>query len=416
MRLPSQSAPAAALCAAVIALSATAAAQDLPATPFISGELAVEVQNDWVDRSGGDRQTFNDTYATVEALANLHLTHWLILQAGATLEPAFETEPTLGFFGEPEDSVGNQFFRDHGAYIDTLQVLLRFENVLAFDEVVINGGKFTPHFGFVWDNVPGIYGDLFAQDAELAERWGFGASFGIRSEQAGLFTLSGSTFFRDTTDLSNSVFTQRGRLDRSDGGPGNTEDFSNFAIALDLAEPPFAPGLRLHAAVLRQGAGATVEDEGAPTDQTAFALAAAYEAALTDEITVTPVVEWVRSHDVLGFGDATSTFDPIGLGGVSLDGAHQDIVTAGAVFGYDAWTVAAAFGYRGSDLPAAADQGVPGFTINERFVQLSAGYAFEFGLAVDVGWVNYHGDSATFGGERTRSDTIGIRLSYALEF
>ena len=53
------------------------------------------------------------------------------------------------------------------------------------------------------------------------------------STSAGKIALTTSLYTVDTTVLSESAFTNRGRTSLDDGGAGNTESLDSFAIALD---------------------------------------------------------------------------------------------------------------------------------------------------------------------------------------
>ena len=93
-------------------------------------------------------------------------------------------------------------------------------------------GKFTLAFGRAWDIAPGIYGDFFSSDTyEYDQRVGFGGALDVRGGVFGDQTLQASVFFLDTSALSNSLVTPRGRNRLSDGGVSNTERLNSFALS-----------------------------------------------------------------------------------------------------------------------------------------------------------------------------------------
>ena len=176
--------------------------------PVISGELSIEIEDDWTYRSDDPDAEFNDLYPTVILGTNVAFTETISLNFEATMEPV-------------EDPTGDRAFQDLGGYLNIATINYDGEVISAY------AGKFTPNFGIAWDIAPGIFGTNLNEDYELAEMIGVGGGFHF--EAAGEHTLTASTFFQDTTFLSNSVGNKRGPVRLSDGGPGNTEDFSSFA-------------------------------------------------------------------------------------------------------------------------------------------------------------------------------------------
>ena len=171
-------------------------------------------------------------------------TAWLIpTDSGVSnsydIGPEAETEFTLRMFdgfsvltnlkAEPVldvDPGTNRFFSDIGAYVEVLQANVAICDLTSF------GGKIHPAFGHAWDVTPGLHGTDLAEDYELKERLGGGASyafdgFGFNN------VLSASAFTADRTMFSESVFTNRGRRSLADGEAGNTDGVSSFAVALD---------------------------------------------------------------------------------------------------------------------------------------------------------------------------------------
>jgi hypothetical protein len=120
----------------------------------------------------------------------------------------------------------NQLFSGLGTYVDVLQAQYDVENMSIW------GGKIHPAFGRAADVTPGLHGTDLAEVYDLAERIGGGAS--VSFDAFGLSnTLQASAFTVDRTILSQSLFNNRGRTTLADGGAGNTNGVSSFALALD---------------------------------------------------------------------------------------------------------------------------------------------------------------------------------------
>ncbi|NWH08560.1 MAG: hypothetical protein HXY22_07975 [Alphaproteobacteria bacterium] len=328
--------------------------------PAFSGVIPIELQYDNTYDSTAPGNEASDLYFTIEPEFVLEANEWLSFTAGLVFEPVEDLDPY-------EDRA----FEDHGLFVETLKA------DIALDPVTITLGKFTPAFAYAVDVVPGVVGDLFAEDVEVTERIGAGISAEIETDGAGTFLIGGSAFFRDTTFLSDSAFESRGELDEADGGIGNTEDLSNFVINAGLSDAFGAKGLTLHGAFMHQAGGA-----GDLSDQDAYLLAASWDFVINEEdgVVLTPVVEWAHSEDAVGFGDAASA-----------PGADQSVLTLGLGLTAGPWNVAAVYGDRDTEDPGL----YVGGDVDEEFWQLSAGYAFDFGLGLDLGVGGYEDNAGT---------------------
>jgi hypothetical protein len=185
-----------------------------PLAPFprFSVDVAVELESDIVvDASDSDAE-FSDTYPTVTTSLAFEIGEGSGLFSTLTFEPVLDADD-------------DRFFGDLGLYVEELY--LQYDAGLA----AVRGGKFNPTFGRAHDIAPGIYGADFAGDYELLERLGFGLAVPFALGD-GEHVLSASLYAADTTGLSNSIITKRGKVSKADGGPANTESLESFAIDL----------------------------------------------------------------------------------------------------------------------------------------------------------------------------------------
>ncbi len=330
--------------------------------PSVSGEILLEVQNDWVYDSDDKDDKINDLFATVEPTLRLGMLEGLWLELGLVLEPVEAPDP-----GE------DRYFDDHGLYAETLS--LNYDHPWFF----VTAGKFTQNFGIAWDLAPGIYGTDFAEDYELSERWGLGGGLRV-SGDFGTHELSAGVFFLDTTILSASVLTNRGRTERSDGGPSNTRDPTSFTIALDGEQIPAAGDFRYHLAFAYQSTELPGE-----ADEKGFVIGLDYATSITPELEATPILEYAHFFDTGG-----------------VDGADGDYFTAGVRFGFREWQAVALFANRAVDIASARD-------IDDNMLEFSLGYEFDFGLGIDAGWRFMEQGGAD-------SQTFGVLLSYQRAF
>lgn len=243
----------------------------------------------------------------------------------------------------------------------------------------MRGGKFTQTFGIAWDTAPGIWGTDFAEDYELSEQIGIAADAGFGSATAGRHTVTMGTFFADTTVLSESAVANRGRTRRTDGGAGNTENFSSYALALEGSEIAALPGFGYHLAYASRGTGQPGE-----TRETGFAAALSY-AAMIDGIDVAPLVEWVRFNDRDG-----------------TPGTDVTYLTTGIGLTWGKWNLALSRTAREQEAAGGSDS-------DDNLAQISAGYAFDNGIGFNIGY--RHSKES---GRAT--DTYGFLVDYAVAF
>ena len=354
--------------------SAAAGASD-EVFPRLEVEIDIEIQNDLAFDSDDDDAELNDLFTTTEPAIGLYLLPGLSIQAGLVLEPVEDPDP-----GD------DRAFEDHGLFFE--QLYMQYEQ----NAFSIYAGKFNLPFGVGWGLTPGVYGTDVAEDFyEQVERIGFGGSLtfggaGIGGEGFGEHTFSAQTFFVDTTFLSTSALENRGRTRQADGGVSNTEDLSSFAFSLDGGELPGAPAnLSYHLGLAFQEGGQDATD-----DETgiAFALYGSHE--LSEDLSIEPIAEYVYFDNAEGLNQ------------------ERDILTLGNALIYGPWNLALAYSQVWSD-PNAADVE----DVDLRQFQVSAGYGFDFGLDVDVGY--------KFVDEETDGDSIethfvGVILHYALDF
>ncbi|MBK1871484.1 hypothetical protein [Taklimakanibacter albus] len=204
----------------VLAVAASAKAADMGqadecGVPCFEVSGYAELNGDWYFPSDNSVDSSQDVHPKSEVeMKFTPFDHFSVLTNIVT-EPVSDPEP-----GE------DRFFKDTGTYAEILQGQVEIGALTLF------GGKIHPAFGRAWDVTPGLHGTDLAEDYELSERIGGGASLAF--EALGLSNaLSFSAFTADRTILSESLFTNRGRLHLSDGGAGNTDGISSVAVALD---------------------------------------------------------------------------------------------------------------------------------------------------------------------------------------
>lgn len=337
----------------------------------ISGEVPFEVRIDTVTSADSEENEFTNTYTTIEPAFTVALTPRLALNAGLVLE---EVDPKDGVTAEPGDDL---FMENHG--LDVSELFFEWSG----DAVSLHVGKLGAAFGVAWDAAPGVYGVDFAEDYEIAEQWALGAAIPFGEDEEESLVLTVDAFMADTTVLDSCVFTECVRTRRADGGVANTSVPKSFSATLGAESLPALGGLGFQAGFLRRASG----DDSGPEeqDETGFALALVHAVELDGDRGVEWVLEGVRLNDFEG-GAADVTYFTAGL--AYLDGP---------------WNVAVA----GTTRKTGGTDG--GEDVDDTLFQVSAGYAFESGFSVDVGWKHEEVEDES-------TQTIGMLVAWGFEF
>ena len=331
----------------------------------LSGELTVEFQNDNNIDSDDPDNELSDFYNTTELAAELTINHFLSGHTSLTFEPVLDPDP-----GD------DRFFEDQGLYAEEL-----YAQVAIGGGVSVIGGKFNPAFGKAWDVTPGVYGTDFAEDYEITEQLGFGVAVERETASLGTATVTGSIYHADTSALSRSMFTDRGRTQVSDGGAGNTEDLDSFSIALDLEEIPSLGGASLNFAYRHHAQGKT---NGDLDDENGY-VAGIYGARQMNGVELQYVGEVVYLDGAEG----------------TLDDLWYYTVGGALVFG-GKYNVAISYTGRPRDVFGAED-------FEDKQLQISAGVELRNGWALD-GAYKYHVE------ENIDNHTVGFLLAKSFEF
>ena len=330
-----------------------AAAPAVHAAGFeFGGELLVELQSDNLySTSSGPADEFTDTYTTTEAEFSLSRGAFSVntlLLVEPMLDPG---EPGGGGVDRSSVEAGeSRTFQDHGLVVEALT--LDYE----LDDLHLYAGKFGPHSSLAYDAAPGVYGTDMSEDTtEIAEMVGAGFAYGF-GDEARRYTLTGSVFTADTSDLSDSIGKKRGRTSEEDGGPGNTGSMESFAVALDIEQE----GLLLHLGAVQMTTDYLVDDDGerdeAGADDEVRAVAAA-EFAVAENLTA--LLEYVHFSNFEGVKDIDAK-----------------VFTAGAMLEFeDGWYAAASYTARDPEEAPTDAQ-----------FQVSGGYVFANGLELSAGW------------------------------
>lgn len=336
----------------------------------LTGRIYSEVRTDWVfntDPLPPNVQPFSfnsegafdlrDTTTKIQLELQYYLTDRLTI---STVAPYQIVRPT----------VDDRTFDDLGLFAEELYA------TYAGDVLDAKAGKFTLNFGQGYRDgaTDLLFGNDFSEAAaELTEHIGFEVGASLNNRYLGDYRLSVSTYYLDDTFLSNSLFVERGEIDRIDGGLANTGGFDSFGLAF-TGKSPFGIGpLNYHAAYVHRAAGITET---------------ANENAFTGSLWATIPIHGI---DTKGFVEYVGYWDADGVAD-----RKRDLLTLGLRFEKNGWFGAGEWNMR------KTRDGQFG-TLDDYLVGVSAGYSFENGLQALAGYSHLRESGQD-------SDRIGVQL------
>jgi hypothetical protein len=240
-------------------------------------------------------------------------------------------------------------------------------------------GKFNPSFGsaFRKEKRIGVFVTDFTQDYELTEKIGFGVSALLENAE-----LTVSTFFNDTSGLSNSMISKRGRTKTGNGIAGNTSTPSSFSLSLE-GQDLFGVEDLFYNFGYRS---LSVENIEGRADETGFVGGVEYLIPVGLHTSIIPFVEVVNINNWSGEVDRNVNFSTVAL-----------------IAKYSSWTISISNVIR--DIRQKNSIG----NVTDSQMQYSIGYKFKNNLVLDVSKVKLEENNS-------KADLIGANISYLYEF
>lgn len=338
--------------------------------PYLKGEVSIELHYDNAYKADDPDAEVSDAFTKTEVALGAYFNRYLSLQSTLVFEPVLDPGP-----GE------DRFFSDHGLYAEELYAKLDLSSF------AVSVGKFNPAFGKAWDVTPGVYGTDLAEDYELTERIGAAIEFTKDGTPIGNLTLTAGAFYADTSELSDSIFTERGKLSRSDGGLSNTGNPDSFAIALAGTHLPGLAGVSYNLGFVHQSGSADDID-----DQNGVVAGLQVERKLGSvglEL-FTEAAYFDYAGDFFETGNPAEFVETLWY------------YTAGAKAKFDKYNVALAYTARNSEL-------FNGTEFDDYQIQLSAGMELPEGWTVDAGYKFLEE-------QNQESHVVGLLFAKTIEF
>ena len=206
-----------AACLALLAgaLFTPALAAEECTAPCFGYDLSTKMNLDWIIGSHPSDFRSTDFYPSFEGEFWFSPAEHLKLVSHLTTEPVLDKVP-----GE------NRYFGDVGTYAEELYALIEF------DPLTVRIGKIDAGLSLASDVLSGINSTNLVGNFDTDQSWGGEAA--VTFDAMGLpQRLTLDAFTTDRTFLSQSLFTNRGRLRLSEGEAGNTTGLSSFSAILD---------------------------------------------------------------------------------------------------------------------------------------------------------------------------------------
>ncbi|MEM7059623.1 MAG: hypothetical protein AAF557_18720 [Pseudomonadota bacterium] len=328
--------------------------------PHIGGNVIFRLahDNDYREASSGNETI--DVSLRIEARPNIQLSERFRINSEIRLEGA-------------RPATEDRFFDEQALFVRKL-----YAEFDLTDRLSIHAGKATPSFAFFSLRVPGMYGNEYSREIELIERISVGASYSFDFGDAGQHIFSATTFYQDTTILSDSLLASRGQTNLTDGGASNTESFESFAIALEGTGFSAVPSLNYKLAYLHEARG--INDLA---DENGFLLGASKSLDLTTSAKI----------DLLGEFAYLSNFESSSDDVMYISGA--------SVYSIGRWRGVLSGTYR-------PRQNADGTRFDDYAIQTAISYSFTDDLSLEIAH-EFTKD------EDENARRIGLRLNYNLD-
>ena len=253
--------------------------------PFY-GHVGIRIHMDHVSDSDEGSENINEVY-----------THSHI-ELGSQIAEGFNIDTNLKIEGEPAGHAhggvnrtadGNsRFLEDLPLIVESLT--LTYSN----EDFALYLGKFNPTVGFNYHNFPGLYSYSMVEEYKIAERIGLGIKYSAKFEDFGTHQINVSSFFADTTFLSDALIDQRGHTSKEDGGLANTEDLDSYAISIGGKDFYSLDNNIVERLSYRVGYALQKKGSTNDNDETRYSVSLSYKENFINQISKTLIFEFME--------------------------------------------------------------------------------------------------------------------------
>ena len=353
--------------------------QEKPSGPILSGSVLYEIQADQILSISHQKAKSSNGFLYIEPNFGLHFdenwavkTQWRI-QDNSSLTTRDKDNPER-YRTFLSDNRGYNL-NETGLLIEELK--LYYEN----EDMKFSLGKFDPSFGTAHRKSKriGVFASQLVEDYNLREKLGANVTALLEGSQ-----ISFSTFFNDSTDLSQSAVNDRGRESRNNGLSSNTGSFSSYSILMEGED-----FLTVDNWFYNVGFRSLGVDKESRKRETGLVVGSEYLYKIGRETSLIPFFEMAKIDNFSGEA-----------------GRSANYVTIAAIGKYASWTTSASLILRNIKRPTTS--ALPR-TAYDRQLQFSIGYKFTDNLTLDVSRAIIHEDNHDAG-------IFGASLNYLYKF
>ncbi len=357
--------------------------------PLVDGRVGISLSSEDT-YSGRTANNPINSFMTAYVMGNIYLS-----------EKAY-ISTNIRYSGSSGDSTTGNYFIDEGvAFFAELTARYDSDNWSAF------AGATRLNYSLARDYAASIWGNTFVRkEVGVDGMMALGGSYKFDAGKFGNHALSGSLFMVDTTFLSDTYGSSRDATPLSKGGPANTGNFNNYAVALDGIKIAYLPRFRYQIATvqmrtdsLRTKSGAAINPQYLATEQR-YAVAGMWDKIpLGGKLIVTPLVEYNSI-----------------LNSEGINGFNKEYYIGSLLFGYKQWNLGmsgSVWNANWNNAPANVREFIPSNNfVNDRYnqFQTSIGYSFKNGIKLALG---YRKENKM---KDMNTQTIGINFKYDLPF
>lgn len=344
--------------------------------PYVSGDALIQYQADRVLSSEKKGIPANNGFVYVEQNSSLNFNkNWsakmqLRLQPNNVLTTRNQVTPErYRTFLSNDRGFGLQ---ETGILLEELK--LNYEN----DDVRVFAGKFDPTFGTAWRKTKriGVFASQFTEDYNLREKIGGGITALLENS-----SISFNSFMNDTTELSRSMISDRGRAKGSSGIAGSNGSLSSYSVSMEGENFLTVDNWYYNFGYRSLG----VDNAAGRAREQGFVVGSEYLYQLGRNSSIIPFVELVKIDNFAGFKNRNAKYGTFALIG-----------------NYSSWTASVSFVTREIKDPYAVNY-------NDHQMQFSVGYKITDNLTVDISRADIKEDGQNGG-------LIGATVTYFYKF
>lgn len=345
--------------------------------PYVSGSAFIQYQADRVISSDKSGVAANNGFLYVENNNSLNFNkNWsakmqLRLQPNDTLTTRNSVNPErYRTFLNGDRGYG---MSDSGILLE--EIKLNYEN----DDMRAFVGKFDPTFGTAWKKTKriGVFTAQVAEDYNLREKIGAGVTALLENS-----TISFNSFMSDTSQLSRSMVSDRGRAKENPGVAGSNNNLSSYTVAMEgenfltVKNWYYNFGYR---SIGTSGGTGMAREQG-------YVLGSEYLYKITRNSSLIPFVEMVKISNFAGIKNRDSNY-----------------LTLALIGNYASWTASV------SGIARQIKDPRYNTDYKDHQLQFSIGYKFTDNLTLDISRANIKEDGKN-------ANLIGATLSYFYKF